>query len=1090
LQPGDAKLQVTTSLDYDTTGNIASRKVTGVGMPARTTTVTWDSRGQFPETVTNALSQSAALTWDPALGVMRTSRDPNLLTTSWDHDSFGRTVSEARPDGTSSTWSREPCSGCDARARYRVVERLFGTASAEIRATTAEIDRHERPFRASIGLPHGGTAVSSIDFDPRGRVSARSVRAFAGGLESGSWRYAYDDLDRIRSEELARPGGEIERSTKFEYDGLQTRITDPLNRDSVFIDSAWGPTLRVTDAAGRSTNYEHNAFGQPTRLVDPVGSQLSSITYNVRGIKTAQADMDLGSWTFETNALGEVTRVRDAKTASPNWTTVRTYDLLGRLTTRRDVPEGVTATFVHGSSASSRNIGRLESMALSDGSYSESYTYDTAGRLLRRRIAADEPYDFDYAYDASGLLKSLQYPASTGGYRLRVGYEYDRGYLARIVDTTATPSTEIWRLAAADPEARPIDERVGAVQVVTSLDPALGLVEHRTAGIAGSTTLQDLSYAWDDTGRLSTRADGNQAGLVETFEYDSLGRLDRSWRNGTLNLDVGYDAAGNITSKFEEGIGTQAYQYHATRKHAVVSAGAGTYAYDANGNMTARNGAAVAWYSFNLPSTLAASGGSSSQFWYGPDRRRWRQVSTTPAGTESTVYVCGLVEKVAKSGTTTYRHYIPTPGSASALNVRSSSGSPASATYYLLTDHLGSVDKVVDATSGTALVGLSYSAFGRRRGANWSGSPTAAQLTKVSQTTRDGFTGHEMIDSVGVVHMNGRVYDPSLGRFLSPDPYIPSAYDPQSLNRYSYVGNDPLSLTDPSGYSPDDSARPSLVCDDGCAAWYTATFQYGYVPYWPFGDPTSSDYFGTFLQRPGNGTGVPVPPGGSLPPRPKEPRTIAHAASFTGMGIDSVTADQAYLCARAGLCSQRPPLDYDNVVTMVAAVGDVLLGIATLWIVDGAEFRRVHDIGSVDTASPQYEAGFWGTVFASAGLGRVFARIPGPSNRPAAPTVPTGSAVSDIRFTMPGEQFIRYESGNLAFTRVKPTGGVTPGTFAAPASDGLVPVRSRVSTYNLPSPGIPRSTHVILAPPAGTAIVGPRPVLGGTGNEVLFPYGY
>ena len=62
-------------------------------------------------------------------------------------------------------------------------------------------------------------------------------------------------------------------------------------------------------------------------------------------------------------------------------------------------------------------------------------------------------------------------------------------------------------------------------------------------------------------------------------------------------------------------------------------------------------------------------------------------------------------------------------------------------------------------------------------------------------------TGHEHIDEVGLVHMNGRVYDSTLGRFISADPTIQAPYNSQSFNRYSYVLNNPLSYTDPSGFS-------------------------------------------------------------------------------------------------------------------------------------------------------------------------------------------------------------------------------------------------------------------------------------------------
>jgi RHS repeat-associated protein len=65
--------------------------------------------------------------------------------------------------------------------------------------------------------------------------------------------------------------------------------------------------------------------------------------------------------------------------------------------------------------------------------------------------------------------------------------------------------------------------------------------------------------------------------------------------------------------------------------------------------------------------------------------------------------------------------------------------------------------------------------------------------------TRDGFTGHEHLDNVGLVHMNGRVYDPAIARFLSPDPVVTSPFNRQDLNRYSYAWNSPLSIVDPTG---------------------------------------------------------------------------------------------------------------------------------------------------------------------------------------------------------------------------------------------------------------------------------------------------
>ncbi|WP_372723245.1 RHS repeat-associated core domain-containing protein, partial [Immundisolibacter sp.] len=92
---------------------------------------------------------------------------------------------------------------------------------------------------------------------------------------------------------------------------------------------------------------------------------------------------------------------------------------------------------------------------------------------------------------------------------------------------------------------------------------------------------------------------------------------------------------------------------------------------------------------------------------------------------------------------------------------------------------------------------------------------TPAQALLAVNTDR-GFTGHEHLDEIGLIHMNGRVYDPTLGRFLSADPYVQFPETTQGLNRYTYVNNNPLSLTDPSGYFFKSLLNPSAMPSRAC----------------------------------------------------------------------------------------------------------------------------------------------------------------------------------------------------------------------------------------------------------------------------------
>jgi RHS repeat-associated protein len=126
----------------------------------------------------------------------------------------------------------------------------------------------------------------------------------------------------------------------------------------------------------------------------------------------------------------------------------------------------------------------------------------------------------------------------------------------------------------------------------------------------------------------------------------------------------------------------------------------------------------------------------------------------------------------------------------------SSAAGNATTFEYYHRDHLNSVE-VVSGGDGVSANPKSFDSYGRPRLLDWTSlDPFAIQ----SQSDSRGYTGHEHIDETGLIHMNGRVYNPILGRFISADPTIQFAKVQQSYNRYSYVANNPLKYTDPTGY--------------------------------------------------------------------------------------------------------------------------------------------------------------------------------------------------------------------------------------------------------------------------------------------------
>ena len=253
----------------------------------------------------------------------------------------------------------------------------------------------------------------------------------------------------------------------------------------------------------------------------------------------------------------------------------------------------------------------------------------------------------------------------------------------------------------------------------------------RKQGTGGqSDNLQSLAYQWDANGNLQQRQDLRQ-GLTEVFVNDSMNRLTSSTLNGATNLSVGYDAAGNLTSKSDLGsydyVTAQAgCTYHAhAQPHAVRRVGAMVMCYDANGNMSARGGGAISWYSYDKPNQVSYAG-NSTQFSYNANHQRWKQVANFGGVSETTWYIGGMLEKVLRSGVTEFRHLIPA-GSSAVLYTRRDNGT--NSTYYLTSDHLGSGDLVMD-SAATVLARESFTPFG-----------VQSRLTR-----------HEMLDSVSPVH--------------------------------------------------------------------------------------------------------------------------------------------------------------------------------------------------------------------------------------------------------------------------------------------------------------------------------------------------
>ncbi|WP_291849246.1 RHS repeat-associated core domain-containing protein [Bradyrhizobium sp.] len=628
----------------------------------------------------------------------------------------------------------------------------------------------------------GAAVRATRQYDALGRVSQTSRPYFLAGGTPQLTTYSYDTLGRVVTE--TKPDGSV---TQTVYHGLTVIDTNALNQTRTVTKNSQGKVVAVTDALGNTMTHAYDAVGNLVQTTDAVGNVVTA-TYDLRGRKIASADPDLGFWTYTYNTLGQLLTQADAK----GQITSVSYDKLSRMVQR--VEPDMTSVWTYDTAAN--GIGKLASSAIVAGpgsGFARSVSYDALGRPLQVSTTADgATYVMGATYDAHGRLSKVAYPS---GFTARYGYN-NLGYANQLLDD-ATNQVH-WTANAMDAEQHLTQQTAGNGLVTTR---SFSATTGRLTGIGtgGGNAVQNLSYTYDPLGNPLSRSDANTS-LSETFTYDALNRLTSatvSLSPAPLVKTFSYSAIGNMLSKSD--VGNYSYAPPGSpRPHAVMSTSGGTisttFTYDPNGNQTAGLGRTIAYTSYNKPASIT-QGARTISFLDDTEHQRFKQV--TPEGTTLYIAAFGVMAEISNPGTASakWTEYLSV-GNAKVGMRTLQAGLETLATRYFHTDHLGSIS-VITNEYGVVVERLSYDAWGKRRNPDGTDDP-AGSLT--SQTTR-GFTGEEQLSVSGLVHLNGRVYDPLLARMTSADPFVTDPMNPQGWNRYSYVGNDPLAFTDPNGYS-------------------------------------------------------------------------------------------------------------------------------------------------------------------------------------------------------------------------------------------------------------------------------------------------
>ncbi|MBK9712369.1 MAG: hypothetical protein IPO81_13770 [Kouleothrix sp.] len=240
-----------------------------------------------------------------------------------------------------------------------------------------------------------------------------------------------------------------------------------------------------------------------------------------------------------------------------------------------------------------------------------------------------------------------------------------------------------------------------------------------------------------------------------------------------------YDPLGNLTSK--AGV---AYSYGAqsascadgalAKAHTVVRVGADSSCYDANGNLVSGGGRTYTWTADNRPASVTYAGGSE-RYTYDADGERVAKAVTVGTTTTTTVSFQGLWEQTTSGARTLYYTF-----HGQVVAMRTSAG-----VTYLHGDHLGSVSLATD-SAGAVVSRQDFDPWG------------AVRSGGVLQTNLN-YTG-QRLDGTGLLYYHARYYDPGVARFVSADSVAPAYANPQDLNLYSYVHNNPVRYNDPTGH--------------------------------------------------------------------------------------------------------------------------------------------------------------------------------------------------------------------------------------------------------------------------------------------------
>ena len=756
-------------------------------------TITTDPRGNPTTEVRNGLGETVSVTdaagltigyaFDAAGNVVGVSRNAGggTIANTFQYDVLGRKVQQSDPDTGSTV------------LEYNALGEL-----------TAQVDAAGNRIEHAI--------------DARGRIWRTTVKDSTGLTETES-TFTYDSS---AGADVIAPGRLVNEMITGTYAGWVGQPGTALDyRRDHYYDAMGRPLGSVMQVDGQvfGSGVAYDALGRPWQAMDVTGLGVKT-EYGPRGHARALcatpefsedpacAAAETYQRTLQVDAWGNVARERRGDNAALE--VARTvWAETGRIAS---ICAGNSACNLVNEQYGWDAAGNLTSH-LKEQRYLETFTYDALNRLMTGTLLMRDGVTVNQGtlamgYDALGNVCGRN---GTGyGYSGAAGCAGITGMAAVPVlamqaaaprqmshprATGSTPSHAPEVQAASREIRQPRADAAPSAR--THIVPATALAalgnlrtwetqvgwRHRYVQHASDRTRRDDRPSWEDETRDWGLAHGIIPGGGTSFW------TARSRRTAS-EVSPATPSATRALMSSQPGVGT--FSAGSGGPHAVNQTVTGgsptTYTYDIKGNQVFRdapgtaNDRTIAYSRDDKAHEILMGSGQRVRFWYGPDGQRYKREE---AG--KVTYYLGGVEVIVQGGVTTMKRYV------GGIALQTVVNGVVQGTKYLFHDHLGSLVRIANA-DGSLAERLDYQAFGGRRSPT---DPHAAGPT--SATTPKGYTGHEYVDGTGVIHMNGRIYDSELGRFLQADPIIQAPANAQSWNAYSYVFNNPLKYTDPTG---------------------------------------------------------------------------------------------------------------------------------------------------------------------------------------------------------------------------------------------------------------------------------------------------